>query len=367
MSLRCALLNCQGLVTKRTNKLKSTEFKRIFNSHDVVLLTKCWANQFSETNVDNFEAYVLNRNENKKNSKRNSGGIILYIRNKYVSNDNLFFTSQDDILWVKISSSTLSTENDLYICLCYVVPDSSSRQALLETNIFDRILESVVYIESKSQNDCNIIKCGDFNGRCSNRPDFVLDDDSIHMNVLPDEYTPDRFMDRYSQDIGHVNNNGLLLLDLCKQTGVRIMNGRVGADRGVGKFTFVGSRGSSLVDYVLTSQDLFQYVSKFEVEDPNIISDHCLISFSFDFGNEELQDSLPENYEYVDGKFVWKSEFRDEYVTRLNDAATLEKLNSLNANISSCTDDSEVKSCLKDFVSIFETVSSPIYKKVKAT
>ena len=248
MSLRCALLNCQGLVTKRTNKLKSTEFKRIFNSHDVVLLTECWTNQFSETSVDNFEAYVLNRNENKKNSKRNSGGIILYIRNKYVSKDNLIFTSQDDILWVKISSSTLSTENDLYICLCYVVPDSSSRQALLETNIFDRILESVVYIESKSQNDCNIIICGDFNGRCSNRPDFVLDDDSIHMNVLPDEYTPDRFMDRYSQDIGHVNNNGLLLLDLCKQTGVRIMNGRVGADRGVGKFTFVGSRGSSLVD-----------------------------------------------------------------------------------------------------------------------
>ena len=129
MSLRCALLNCQGLVTKRTNKLKSTEFKRIFNSHDVVLLTECWTNQFSETIVDNFEAYVLNRSENKKNSKRNSGGIILYIRNKYVSKDNLIFTSQDDILWVKISSSTLSTENDLYICLCYVVPDSSSRQA----------------------------------------------------------------------------------------------------------------------------------------------------------------------------------------------------------------------------------------------
>ena len=95
MSLRCALLNCQGLVTKRTNKLKSTEFQRIFNSHDVVLLTECWTNQFSETSVDNFESYVLNRNENKRNSKRNSGGIILYIRNKYVSNDTLVFTSHD--------------------------------------------------------------------------------------------------------------------------------------------------------------------------------------------------------------------------------------------------------------------------------
>ena len=32
----------------------------------------------------------------------------------------------------------------------------------------------------------------------------------IHMNVLLDEYIPDRLMD---QDEGHVNNNGLLLLD----------------------------------------------------------------------------------------------------------------------------------------------------------
>ena len=61
----------------------------------------------------------------------------------------------------------------------------------------------------------------------------------------------------------------------------------------------MGSRGSSLVDYVLASQDLFQCISKFEVEDPNIISDHCLISFCFDFDDEVLQDSLLENYEYV--------------------------------------------------------------------
>lgn len=171
-------------------------------------------------------------------------------------------------------------------------------------HVFDRILESVVYIETKTQNKCNLILFGDFNCRTSINPDFVSEDDSIHMNVLPDEYIPDRFMDRYSQDIGHINNNGLLLLDLCKQTGIRILNGRVGADSGVGKFTFIGSRGSSLVDYVLASQNLFQCVSKFEVDDPKIISDHCSISFTLEVGIEELQDSLEENCEYVDGKFV---------------------------------------------------------------
>ena len=364
MLFRCALLNCQGLVTKRTNKLKSAEFQHIFDSHDVILFTECWTNQFSEITVNNFEAFVLNRQENKRNSKRNSGGIILYIRNKYVSNDTLVFTSHDDILWVKISSSVLSLNNDLYICLCYVVPDESSRQALIETNIFDRILESVVYIESKAQTGCSMLICGDFNGRTSNNPDFVLDDQSNHTNVLPDEYTPDRFMDRYSQDIGHVNNNGLLLLDLCKQTGVRILNGRAGDDRGIGKFTFVGSRGSSVVDYILASQNLFDYVSKFKVHDPNLLSDHCLITFSFEFGNEEISDLLSGNYDYVDGKFVWKAEFKDEYVNRLNDEVTKEQLNSLNANISSC-DENGINTCLEEFVSIFDTVCAPIFKKTR--
>lgn len=89
-------------------------------------MTGFWTNQFSEISVDNFESFVLNRNENKR--KVNEILEALF---------TLVFTSHHDIIWVKISSSILSTENDLYICLCYVVPDESSRQWLLETkNMF---------------------------------------------------------------------------------------------------------------------------------------------------------------------------------------------------------------------------------------
>ena len=41
-------------------------------------------------------------------------------------------------------------------------------------------------------------------------------------------------MPRFSEDAGHTNNNGLLLLDFCKQTGLRIMNGTVGNEGGGG-------------------------------------------------------------------------------------------------------------------------------------
>ena len=97
MTLRCALLNCQGLVTRRTNKLKSDEFKSIFLLNDVILLTETWTDEYSDVLVDNFETFVLHRQEKKRGSKRNSGGIILYVRNKFVSKDMLIFKSQGEI------------------------------------------------------------------------------------------------------------------------------------------------------------------------------------------------------------------------------------------------------------------------------
>ena len=74
MTVRCALLNCQGPVTKRSNKLNSSDFRRIFSSNDIVLLTETWTDQSSEITVDNFDAFVLHRQDKKCTSKRNSGG-----------------------------------------------------------------------------------------------------------------------------------------------------------------------------------------------------------------------------------------------------------------------------------------------------
>ena len=99
-------------------------------------MTKSWTNDFSDIHVDNFESYVLHRSENKKGSKRCSGGIIVYVRNKYVPKDTLVFTSQDDIIWIKIYKTLCCSEKDLLIGLCYVIPDESSRQKMSETNIF---------------------------------------------------------------------------------------------------------------------------------------------------------------------------------------------------------------------------------------
>ena len=80
MRLRFSLLNIQGLVTKRTNKLKSEEVINLFSCNDIVMFTETWTNEYSDLEFDNFTYFILNRTENKKSCKRNSGGIVIYIK-----------------------------------------------------------------------------------------------------------------------------------------------------------------------------------------------------------------------------------------------------------------------------------------------
>jgi len=95
-----------------------------------LLFTETWTDYSSDLHVDNFSHYVLNRTEKKQGSKRTSGGIIVYLRDNYVSSDTLVFTSGDDVLCIKISKTKLCTDKDMYFCLTYIVPENSSRQSM---------------------------------------------------------------------------------------------------------------------------------------------------------------------------------------------------------------------------------------------
>ena len=157
---------------------------------------------------------------------------------------------------------------ELYICLCCNVPVGSSRQGLIDNvDIFDRIIDQTVQIKTLTNNKSNFLVCGDFNARVSDFPDYVVDNTSDHIHVLPEDYLPDVPLLRVSENKGF-SNYGLQLLDFCKQTGLRILNGRVGADSYVGKYTYVSSIGKSVVDYVIASQSLFSWINTFSADEP---------------------------------------------------------------------------------------------------
>ena len=71
-------------------------------------------------------------------------------------------------------------------------------------------------------------------------------------------------------------------------TGLRILNGSVCEDADIGNFTFVNLQGSSTIDFVLCKPCLFPLVSSFMILEPNILSDHCVFSFSLKQTNRSV-------------------------------------------------------------------------------
>ena len=139
----------------------------------------------------------------------------------------LFMTDSDDLMWLRLEGRLFNSQEDIFICLSYNVPEGSSRPGLIDNiDIYDRIADHMVHIHNITNNRCSFLVCGDFNARTSNFPDYVKDDTSEHIHVLPDDYLVDTPLGRVSEDRGF-NRYGSHLLDFCKETGLRIVNGRV--------------------------------------------------------------------------------------------------------------------------------------------
>ena len=226
--------------------------------------------------MQGFTHFVLNRTEYKLNSKRSSGGIVLYLRDSLIKQDSnpLFKPDSDDIIWLKLDNNNSVFSNELYICLCYNVPSGTSRQSMIDSDIFYRLTQHIEEIKHVNEVESKFIVCGDFNARIGYLKDYVPHDIGRHIDALPDDYIGDTALSRSSSD-SSVNDNGTLLIDFCIQTGLRVANGRVGEDATEGKCTYVGSNGSSLIDYVIVSEDLLEIFSELCFRPKHLIRSLC--------------------------------------------------------------------------------------------
>ena len=185
------MLNIQGLITKKFNKLQSDYLRRVFKENDVVCFTEVWGDPSQVFDYDGFTFYELHRVEKKATTTRNSGGVIIYVRNSFVSSDTLFLKCSESHVWLKLNKTMLGFENDVYLCLCYIPPSNSSRQGLIDTCVYDEILQNIVHIKHITADACNFIILGDMNSRIGQHCDYVTEDYATHMDVLPDDYVPD--------------------------------------------------------------------------------------------------------------------------------------------------------------------------------
>ena len=96
----------------------------------------------------------------------------------------------------------------------------------------------------------HVILCGDFNSRTGRAPDY-----GNIINVL----------------------NECCIEDGVINTELKIANGRMFDDKGIGRHTYYSPMGASTIDYMILREDYM--ISKFKVLPKLVESDHCPIIF----------------------------------------------------------------------------------------
>jgi exonuclease III len=130
---------------------------------------------------------------------------------------------------------------------------------------------------------------GDFNACTSNLNDFIDLDNISHTDsnsYLPTNYSADLPLIRRQNMDTSINEQGKHLIDLCIQSKIKILNGRVMGDS-LGSFTYYCTQGKSCIDYIVVSEDIVNSFNFLHVLPPNELSDHCIIWFSL-----KIQNSL---------------------------------------------------------------------------
>ena len=159
----------------------------------------------------------------------------------------------------------------------YISPEgSSSVDSQYLENVYSLLLSDI----EKFSRIGDIIIQGDFNAYTNVQPDYVqYDNETKIVNLDDTSYQYDNKLNksRNNLDHKHINKSGKFLLEMCKECGVNILNGRTTGDM-TGKPTCITYNGSSLVDYCLVNKSLQHSVGYFEVKKFTVFSNHCPIS-----------------------------------------------------------------------------------------
>jgi hypothetical protein len=138
-------------------------------------------------------------------------------------------------------------------------------------------------------------------------------------------YTIDRQMPKRASLDAKNDKRGDEILDLCVSSRLRILNGRKIGDT-LGYFTCHKWNGSSVVDYAIVSEGLFDDISYFKVGNALLdLSDHCHISFKIKTSIAHKPSNI-ENILPLPSSFRWDNEAIFKFQMALTTAETKQNI-----------------------------------------
>jgi len=325
------------------SKLDDDENINELSQHDILLFVETHSSHKDQLDMDGYRA-VKNVRPKSKTSNKFYGGLAILTKHSIRKGIKYLPITSTEFMWIKLDQTFFNIEKDLYICLAYCNPSSSSFTPP-EGDIFE-LIENKVAEYSKLG---DVLICGDFNARTNTDPDYCLFESELSEHLdMPTPFISDVPMHRSNIDKSSVDSNGKKMLDLCKSTSLRILNGRCLGDS-FGSNTCYSHTGTpSTIDYMLASQRVLDNVNTFSVSNVPVDSIHCKLSLNlhtqpYNMNNEENETIL--NYDIP--KYKWKdgddlkvfNKFNSQQINTLIDSALNKNLEGTNESLNEIVND----------------------------
>jgi hypothetical protein len=177
-------------------------------------------------------------------------------------------------------------------------------------DIFDDISKKL----AKYQERGSLLLMGDLNARTQSLSDFIPDIDVDHSGISDSN--------RNSLDQASPTVYGRRFIDMCRETPLRILNGRYIGDF-MGNFTCIRPQGMSVVDYAAASPDLLQDIKHFSVHHyVPTLSDHCPISLTLRVRARVTEEEVQRHLSPRPDKVVWVRNMTDSYCNIIQSVET---------------------------------------------
>ena len=265
--------------------------------------------------------YILLHYSNKERnlkSKTAPAGIAIFCKENMKNNIIPIKHQNEDAIWVKIGKDFTGLTKDIYLGTVYHNPSGNKKEI---SEKYHALNGDVSFFLSKG----HVFLQGDFNAHTNTYPDFIENDKLID-NSLIDE-TP-AFSPRNSEDTNKINLRGKELLEFCKSQEIIILNGRKMGDL-FGKITSFQWNGQGVVDYVLSSHELYPHLTYLKVGDYTPwISDHCPLLFNLNVKNSKIRQ-VEEKIQPPPARFFFKKKDIENFSKILKTEEIDEKLNRL--------------------------------------
>ena len=136
--------NINGLTER---KLNDSDFVSKITENDIIFLSESWTDKSSNIELNDFTCYNFYRKFKHRKAKRNSGGIVIYVRNTIKTGISIAKNHYDTLVWLKLDKDLFGFQNNIFICGLYMWSDESPAAILNDIDVFNVLAEDIAYYE----------------------------------------------------------------------------------------------------------------------------------------------------------------------------------------------------------------------------